>query len=92
MTSRTRGSHVSSFVGEPDLGPRTEVAWSTPHGLATLESGGRIQPEPYDQRLDLSVLEWLDAISMSRRPHVPAFSTCTGGPGRPGVLGHPGNR
>ncbi|MBF6337139.1 TetR/AcrR family transcriptional regulator [Nocardia abscessus] len=50
------------WVDGPDLGTRTEVAWSTLHGLATLERGGRIQPELRDQRLDLLVAEWLAAV------------------------------
>ncbi|MGY2006628.1 TetR/AcrR family transcriptional regulator [Nocardia gipuzkoensis] len=50
------------LVDECDLGPRTEVAWSTLHGLATLERGGRLRPELRDQRSDLLVAEWLAAV------------------------------
>ncbi|MBF6471404.1 MULTISPECIES: TetR/AcrR family transcriptional regulator [Nocardia] len=50
------------LVEESDLGPRTEVAWSTLHGLATLERGGRLRPELCDQRSDLLVAEWLAAV------------------------------
>ncbi|WP_330228819.1 TetR/AcrR family transcriptional regulator [Nocardia sp. NBC_00508] len=50
------------LVDDPDLGARTEVAWSTLHGLATLERGGRLRPELRDQRLDLLVAEWLAAV------------------------------
>ncbi|MGO4614879.1 TetR/AcrR family transcriptional regulator [Nocardia sp. 2YAB30] len=50
------------FVGEPDLGARTEVAWSALHGLATLERGRRLRPELRDQRLTLLVAEWLAAV------------------------------
>ncbi|WP_067479095.1 TetR/AcrR family transcriptional regulator [Nocardia amamiensis] len=50
------------LVDDPDLGARTEVAWSTLHGLATLERGGRLRAELRDQRLTLLVAEWLAAV------------------------------
>lgn len=53
------------FVDDPDLGARTEVAWSTLHGLATLERGGRLRTELREQRLSLLVAEWLAAVGAS---------------------------
>ncbi|MFI9411012.1 TetR/AcrR family transcriptional regulator [Nocardia gamkensis] len=50
------------LVGEPDLGVRTEVAWSALHGLATLERGGRLRPELRSRRCELLVAEWLAAV------------------------------
>lgn len=54
------------FVAEPDLGARTEVAWSSLHGLATLDRGGRLRPELRDRRLTLLVGEWLAAVGAAR--------------------------
>lgn len=53
------------FVTEADLGARTEVAWSSLHGLATLERGARLRPELRDQRLDILIHEWLAAADPS---------------------------
>ncbi|MEV0295147.1 TetR/AcrR family transcriptional regulator [Nocardia sp. NPDC050710] len=50
------------FVDEADLGARTEVAWSSIHGLATLERGGRLRPELRERRLAILVAEWLAAV------------------------------
>jgi AcrR family transcriptional regulator len=50
------------FVGESDLGARAEVAWSTLHGLATLERGGRLRPQLRHQRGELLVAAWLAAV------------------------------
>ncbi|MBF6124095.1 TetR/AcrR family transcriptional regulator [Nocardia brasiliensis] len=50
------------FVGEAELGARTEVAWSAIHGLATLDRGHRLRPELRDQRLEILVAEWLSAV------------------------------
>lgn len=39
----------------PDAdGTRAEVAWSTLHGLATLQAGGRLRPSQVQARLDLA--------------------------------------
>jgi AcrR family transcriptional regulator len=39
----------------PDAdGTRAEVAWSTLHGLATLQAGGRLRPTHVQARLDLA--------------------------------------
>lgn len=35
-------------------GTRAEVAWSTLHGLATLQAGRRLRPEQVESRLDLA--------------------------------------
>ncbi len=37
-----------------DDGTRAEVAWSTLHGLATLQAGGRLRPDQAEARLDLA--------------------------------------
>ncbi|MFD6163200.1 TetR/AcrR family transcriptional regulator [Nocardia sp. NPDC060256] len=50
------------FVDPADLGARTEVAWSAMHGLATLDSHGRLRPELREQRIDILVAEWLAAV------------------------------
>ncbi|MGW5378730.1 hypothetical protein ACWESM_25175 [Nocardia sp. NPDC003999] len=54
------------FVDAPDLGARTEVAWSSLHGLATLDRGGRLRPELRDRRLALLVAERLAAVGAAR--------------------------
>ncbi|MFD3702631.1 TetR/AcrR family transcriptional regulator [Nocardia sp. NPDC058658] len=38
-----------------DLGARTEVAWASLHGLATLERNGRLRPELRERRIALLV-------------------------------------
>ena len=39
----------------PDAdGTHAEVAWSTLHGLATLQAGGRLRPEQLERRLELA--------------------------------------
>ncbi|MET8652194.1 MULTISPECIES: TetR/AcrR family transcriptional regulator [Nocardia] len=50
------------FVDDADLGARAEVAWSSLHGLATLERAGRLRPELREQRLAMLVAEWLAAV------------------------------
>jgi AcrR family transcriptional regulator len=47
------------FAAGRDLGARTEVAWASLHGLATLERAGRLRPELRDRRLQILVAEWL---------------------------------
>jgi AcrR family transcriptional regulator len=37
-----------------DDGTRAEVAWSTLHGLATLQAGGRLRPDQAQARLELA--------------------------------------
>ncbi|MET9028246.1 TetR-like C-terminal domain-containing protein [Nocardia sp. NPDC004168] len=54
------------FVDAPDLGARTEVAWSSLHGLATLGGGGRLRPELRDRRLVWLVAERLAAVGAAR--------------------------
>lgn len=54
------------FVDEADLGARTEVAWSTLHGLATLDKGGRLRAELRERRLTLLVAEWLAAVGAAQ--------------------------
>ncbi|QIS15252.1 TetR/AcrR family transcriptional regulator [Nocardia arthritidis] len=50
------------YITDPDeLGARAETAWSTLHGLATLERSGRLRPELRDRRLEIVVGEWLAA-------------------------------
>lgn len=42
------------------------VAWSCPHGLATLHRNGRLTTEPRIRRLTLVVAEWLAAVGAAR--------------------------
>lgn len=37
----------------------TEVAWSSMHGLATLDRGGRLRPDFRDERLEILVAQWV---------------------------------
>jgi AcrR family transcriptional regulator len=46
-------SAVSDAFPDAD-GTRAEVAWSTLHGLATLQAGGRLRPDQADARLELA--------------------------------------
>lgn len=39
------------FTGSSDAENATEVAWSTVHGLATLERAGRLRPDFQEQRI-----------------------------------------
>lgn len=50
------------FVPEAELGVRAEVAWSSLHGIATLDRGGRLRPDLREQRVTLLVAEWLSAV------------------------------
>ncbi|MFD6351361.1 TetR/AcrR family transcriptional regulator [Nocardia tengchongensis] len=43
----------------------TEVAWSTMHGLATLDRGGRLRPDFREQRLEILIAQWV----RRDRPH-----------------------
>ncbi|MGW4246484.1 TetR/AcrR family transcriptional regulator [Nocardia sp. NPDC004722] len=42
-----------------DVETFTEVAWSTLHGLATLDRGGRLRPDFRDQRVEILVAQWV---------------------------------
>ncbi|MGV9821076.1 TetR/AcrR family transcriptional regulator [Nocardia xishanensis] len=55
------------FVDEPDLGARTEVAWSSIHGMATLARGGRLMPQLREARLRILVDEWLAGVGAVER-------------------------
>jgi AcrR family transcriptional regulator len=46
-------SAVQAVFPDAD-GTRAEVAWSTLHGLATLQAGGRLRPSHVQARLDLA--------------------------------------
>ncbi|MGW4370059.1 TetR/AcrR family transcriptional regulator [Nocardia takedensis] len=50
------------FVPDTDLGVRAEVAWSSLHGIATLDRAGRLRPDLREQRITLLVAEWLAAV------------------------------
>ncbi|MET7773279.1 TetR/AcrR family transcriptional regulator [Nocardia sp. NPDC005366] len=50
------------FVDDAALGARAEVAWSSLHGLATLERSARLRPELREQRIAMLVAEWLAAV------------------------------
>ncbi|WP_280342048.1 TetR/AcrR family transcriptional regulator [Nocardia neocaledoniensis] len=43
------------FAEGDDLGARTEVAWASLHGLATLDRSGRLRPELRERRISLLV-------------------------------------
>ncbi|WP_232666853.1 TetR/AcrR family transcriptional regulator [Pseudonocardia sp. TRM90224] len=49
---------LGAATGETDLAVRTELAWSTLHGLATLTAARRVRPEDARTRLDLLVAQW----------------------------------
>jgi AcrR family transcriptional regulator len=46
---------LGALTGERDLDTRTELAWSTLHGLATLTGGNRLRPGHEEHRLELFV-------------------------------------
>ncbi|MCM6775746.1 WHG domain-containing protein [Nocardia sp. CDC159] len=46
------------FAGDRDVETFTEVAWSSLHGLATLDHDGRLRPDSRRQRLDILVAQW----------------------------------
>ncbi|MFI1911604.1 TetR/AcrR family transcriptional regulator [Nocardia sp. NPDC020380] len=46
------------FAPPDDAETFTEVAWSTLHGLATLDRGGRLRPDFRAQRADILVRGW----------------------------------
>lgn len=48
---------LGRLTGEHELDARTELAWSTLHGLATLTEGDRLRPEHQDHRLELFVAQ-----------------------------------
>ncbi|MEC3916579.1 TetR/AcrR family transcriptional regulator [Nocardia sp. CDC160] len=47
------------FAPPHDVETFTEVAWSTLHGLATLDRGGRLRPDFRAQRLEILVAQWV---------------------------------
>lgn len=47
------------FAPSRDVETFTEVAWSTLHGLATLDRGGRLRPDFRAQRLEMLVAQWV---------------------------------
>lgn len=49
------------YAGDSDPDAFTEVAWSSLHGLATLDRGGRLRPVFRDQRLAILVNGWIGA-------------------------------
>lgn len=49
------------YAGDNDLETFTEVGWSSLHGLATLDRGGRLRPVFRDQRLAILVNGWIGA-------------------------------
>jgi AcrR family transcriptional regulator len=48
---------LDALTGEHELDARTELAWSTLHGLATLTEANRLRPEHQDHRLELFVAQ-----------------------------------
>ncbi|WP_194815198.1 TetR/AcrR family transcriptional regulator [Nocardia sp. XZ_19_385] len=50
------------FADKSDLAARTEVAWSSMHGIATLDRSGRLVDDLREQRLAILVDEWLAAV------------------------------
>jgi len=48
---------LGAATGLRDLDTRTELFWSTLHGLATLTAGHRLRPEHADPRLTLLVAQ-----------------------------------
>jgi len=46
---------LGAATGQRDLDTRTELFWSTLHGLATLTAGHRLRPEHAEQRLTLLI-------------------------------------
>ncbi|MVU82032.1 TetR family transcriptional regulator [Nocardia sp. ET3-3] len=47
------------FAPPHDVETFTEVAWSTLHGLATLDRGGRLRPDFRAQRMEVLVAQWV---------------------------------
>jgi AcrR family transcriptional regulator len=48
---------VGGSTGEPDLESRTELFWSTLHGLATLTAANRLRPTHAKERLALLITQ-----------------------------------
>ncbi|MDT7557282.1 MAG: hypothetical protein QOI68_1752 [Pseudonocardiales bacterium] len=48
---------VGGHGAEPDLESRTELFWSTLHGLATLTAANRLRPTHAEQRLSLLITQ-----------------------------------
>lgn len=48
---------LGALTGEHDLDARTELAWCTLHGLATLTQGDRLRPDQQEHRLALFVAQ-----------------------------------
>ncbi|GAB2507193.1 TetR/AcrR family transcriptional regulator [Nocardia heshunensis] len=49
----------SPFAGVHDVETFTELAWSTLHGVATLDRGGRLRPDFRAQRLEILIAQWV---------------------------------
>ncbi|QLY32899.1 TetR/AcrR family transcriptional regulator [Nocardia huaxiensis] len=47
------------FAPPHDVETFTEVAWSTLHGLATLDRGGRLRPDFRALRLEILLAQWI---------------------------------
>ncbi|WP_405485483.1 TetR/AcrR family transcriptional regulator [Nocardia sp. NBC_00511] len=47
------------FAAPDDAETFTEVAWSSLHGLATLDRGGRLRPDFRADRLDILLAQWV---------------------------------
>ncbi|MEU8898433.1 TetR/AcrR family transcriptional regulator [Nocardia sp. NPDC048505] len=53
------------FYQGPELAARTEVAWSSMHGIATLDRAGRLVDALREQRLRVLIGEWRAAVGAS---------------------------
>jgi AcrR family transcriptional regulator len=51
------GEHGGEHSGEHDLESRTELFWSTLHGLATLTAANRLRPTHTEERLTLLIAQ-----------------------------------
>ncbi|WP_028934272.1 TetR/AcrR family transcriptional regulator [Pseudonocardia spinosispora] len=56
---------LGAATGTAHLETRTELAWATLHGLATLTAGNRLRPEQAHERLTLLVEHWRAAAPHS---------------------------